>query len=259
MLSALGMEETASRILNDPTILEEADFNPLKTYIEYINRLIGVIIGFLIIALFLSSIKFRKNRPLLFWVSVMTLITVLFQGWLGSIVVSTNLTSWTITIHMFIAFVIVMLLVYLLHYSGEAPEKMNVKPLARYTMLCAIFLLIAQVFLGTEVRTAIDSLSDKLIARANWIESLGMEFLIHRSFSWLVLFTNLGLLFQLRKTTSINPLSITVVLLILLSVLTGVGMAYFNVPAFLQPVHLMIATVAFGTQLLLFFRMKPIN
>src|SRR5688572_13854330 len=44
-LNAFGMEDTAERLLNDPTVLTESDFNPTKTLIEYINRVIGVIIG----------------------------------------------------------------------------------------------------------------------------------------------------------------------------------------------------------------------
>src|SRR5688572_594700 len=40
-LNALGMEETARLLLNDPSVLEENDFNPLKTWIEYGNRVVG--------------------------------------------------------------------------------------------------------------------------------------------------------------------------------------------------------------------------
>src|SRR5688572_29982787 len=54
-LRAMGMNETADRLLTDKSVLEEADFNPTKTIIEYVNRVIGVIIGFLIFAVFVSS------------------------------------------------------------------------------------------------------------------------------------------------------------------------------------------------------------
>jgi cytochrome c oxidase assembly protein subunit 15 len=47
----------------------------------------------------------------------------------------------------------------------------------------------------------------------------------------------------------------------LFTLLTGAGMAYFAVPAFLQPIHLLVATVTFGIQFLLFLRLntKPVN
>ncbi len=117
-LSAIGMDETADRILNDESILVEADFNAQKTWIEYLNRLVGVVIGFLIIAVFVRSISLLKVNPFFFWLSLATLLAVIIQGWFGSIVVSTNLTSWTITIHMFLALVIVAMLILLMHKSS---------------------------------------------------------------------------------------------------------------------------------------------
>src|SRR5688572_19818512 len=36
-LSALGFQDTADKILTDESIKEEADFNPVKTWIEYLN------------------------------------------------------------------------------------------------------------------------------------------------------------------------------------------------------------------------------
>ena len=45
-----------------PRVLHENDFNPTKTWIEYINRVIGVIIGFLIFAVLVVSWKFRKSQ-----------------------------------------------------------------------------------------------------------------------------------------------------------------------------------------------------
>src|SRR5690348_2995889 len=47
-LTALGFNEAAENLLNDKSVLEEAEFNPLKTWIEYVNRIVGVVIGFMI-------------------------------------------------------------------------------------------------------------------------------------------------------------------------------------------------------------------
>ena len=106
-LSTFGMKETGERILNDPNVLHENDFNPTKTWIEYINRVIGVIIGFLIFAVLLVSWKFRKTQANITIIAAIAFLLVGIQGWIGSFVVSTNLTPWTITVHMFLALVIV--------------------------------------------------------------------------------------------------------------------------------------------------------
>src|SRR5688572_21164387 len=47
-LDALGFEQEAIIILKDKSIYAEQDFNPVKSWIEYFNRIVGVIIGFLI-------------------------------------------------------------------------------------------------------------------------------------------------------------------------------------------------------------------
>jgi cytochrome c oxidase assembly protein subunit 15 len=259
-LSAIGFEETAAAILADKTILIEADFNTTKTWIEYLNRLLGVIIGFFIVALFVRSTQLRKVQPNFFWLSLATLITVIIQGWFGSIVVSTNLTSWTITIHMLMAFVLVALLVLLFVKSGERRE-INTTIAVKSLLVISTILLIVQVLLGTEVRAAIDRVSGQLLPREIWISEVWTQFVIHRSFSWLVTIVNLGFAALLIKTTGRNPLTLGLILLILLTLLTGAGMAYFAVPAFLQPIHLLVATVTFGIQFLLFLRLniKPLN
>lgn len=253
-LSALGMKETADKILNDKSILEEADFNPTKTKIEYINRLVGVVIGFMIIALFVRSIRYRRQAPFYFWMSLLTLITVIVQGWFGSIVVSTNLTSWTITLHMFLALVLVAMLISLVYRAGAFPA-IAAAPYVKIVLAACMLLLMVQVFFGTELRSAIDRVSDARFPRGEWIAQAWNEFVVHRSFSWLVALFHAILIARLWKTSGPNPLTLSLIVLILLTVLTGAGMGYFSVPAFLQPVHLLVATITFGLQFILFLRL----
>lgn len=252
-LRLIGMKATADKILLDKSILEEADFNPVKTWIEYANRAVGVAIGLFILTLFYKSISFRKTRPGLFWLSTVTMVAVIFQGWFGSIVVSTNLTRWTITVHLFLALLIVAFLIYLLNKSNEL-ENHDSKPSNRWLLFACMITLLIQVFFGTEVRGSIDSLATSL-PRESWIGQLGTDFIVHRSFSWAVLILNTFLFLQIRKTNVFKTLSLALFLLILCSLATGIVMAYFSIPAAIQPIHLLIATMAFGLQLFLFFRM----
>ncbi len=254
-LSAIGMDVTAVNILNDKSILLEADFNPQKTWIEYVNRLVGVIIGFLIIAVFIRSTQLLKVNPFFFWLSLSTLVAVIIQGWFGSIVVSTNLTSWTITIHMLLAVVIVAMLILLMHKSSQSQNIIVPVQVKRLLIVC-MFLLLTQVVLGTEVRAAIDRVAGLQEGRAKWISLIWPDFVFHRSFSWIVLLVHVIFILRLKKTTGNNALSLSLVLLILLTIVTGAGMGYFSVPAFLQPIHLLVATVTFGLQFLLFLRLN---
>ena len=253
-LKVVGMTNTANQLSSDKSILIESDFNPTKTWIEYLNRLLGVVVGFLILLLVWRSIRFRANKPKIFWISLATLVAVLFQGWFGSIVVSTNLTTWTVTVHMLVALLIVGLLAYLVVASGRNREEIAVPKGIKPILLTCSALLLTQILFGTQVREGIDKLVS--FPRTTWISSLGFEFILHRSFSWLVIGFHFLLIWRLGKTTGLKALSSALMALILFSFLTGAAMAYFNVPAALQPVHLLLATICFGIQLLLYFQLN---
>ena len=258
-LQLMGLKTTADKLVNDKSVLVEANFNPVKTWIEYINRLAGAVIGLFIVALFLKSWSLRKINIRLLIISGILLVSVIFQGWFGSIVVSTNLTTWTITVHMLIALAIIALLVYLYSITNQEATKMRAKPIVLFTLAGCMGLLLTQIVFGTEVRSAIDRIASSGLARTIWIGQLGNEFILHRSFSWIVLILHVILIAQLQKTKAGKTLTRGVIILILTTLLSGVGMAYFSVPAFLQPVHLLAATITFGMQLMLFFRMNTSN
>lgn len=253
-LQLIGLGTTAEKILNDESVLEEADFNVTKTWIEYLNRITGVVIGFLIFAVFVNSIKFWNSDRRLTVISFATLVLVGFQGWIGSFVVSTNLTPWTVTVHMFLALIIVAMLVYLVYKSSQHNMEIN-SPIAFWWMVSCIAVVLIQILLGTQVREAIDSVS-RIAVRQEWISSVQAEFLIHRSFSWVVILLHAGLLYNLRKTQALKGFQLTLFLLILGTILSGVGMAWFAVPAFLQPVHLLLATGCFGMQFLFLLKLN---
>jgi cytochrome c oxidase assembly protein subunit 15 len=115
--------------------------------------------------------------------------------------------------------------------------------------------LLVQTLLGTQVREAIDNVSAWAIREA-WISNLGAEFVLHRSFSWIVFVLHVGLIFNLRKTVHSKAFLLTLIVLILSTILTGAGMAYFAVPPYLQPLHLLFATVTFGVQFLLLLKLN---
>ncbi len=261
-LDLLGMQETASKILSDESIKEEADFNSAKTWVEYANRVLGVLVGLFIIALCLKSFSTRLSHPRIFYWSLATLVMVIIQGWFGSIVVSTNLTSWTITVHMLLALVIVAQLFYLLYLakgnstavSGIASESFSTS--ARWILIACMITLLIQIVFGTEVREGIDRMAASVLNRSEWVESVGTPFFIHRSFSWIVVILHLLLLLKLRQSSGHKTLTLALIILILGTLLTGTGMAYFGIPAFLQPVHLVLATMCFGLQFYLLLNLN---
>jgi cytochrome c oxidase assembly protein subunit 15 len=262
-LLALGFEEEAYQIQNDPSILVEEDFNVVKTWTEYINRLIGAVIGILIFGTFVLSVRYWKTDKTIVVLSFLAFVLVGFQGWIGSIVVSTNLLQWIITVHMLLALLIVCLLIYVYYRSKRESVNIRVKSANKITVVIVICMVatLVQIVLGTQVREAIDIVAER-VARAEWIENLGIRFKIHRSYSILLLALHIYLARLLyinnEGVTLLRRASTLLVLIVVVEAGSGAIMAYFGVPAFIQPLHLLLGTLITGWQyyLLLLIRNK---
>ena len=237
-------------------------FNPVKTWTEYVNRLIGVSIGGLIILTLAFSIPLRKLDPPVFYLSGAVLLLVGFQGWLGSAVVSSNLKPAMITAHMVMAFLIVSLLLYAVIRSQRARiERAAFAPLPpRFgtVLIAAMAMTLVQIAMGTQIRESVDVIATLFSAvdRHLWREEFPTVFYIHRSFSSIILLTNLWLAWTLLKRLGHRHwyarLGLTLAGLVVAAITAGVGLDRLGFPAVIQPVHLVLANLIFGTQFALF-------
>ena len=255
-LEVLNFTDLAYRIKNDESILEEADFNAGKTWTEYVNRLIGAIIGLLIFATFIASLRYRKSDPLVTVLAFISVITVGFQGWIGSIVVSTNLLSGMITFHMLLALLLVCLLIYIVFrtqtssYHKEESTSFQLNGL----VLLLLIVTLAQIVIGTQVRESVNEVANALgeSQREEWVDALGSVFTLHRAISFLVLAAHVITFFMIYqrfgRSGNLTQWGLVLVIVIGLEILSGGIMAFFGLPRFAQPIHLLLATVAFGIQ-----------
>jgi len=249
ILASIGFDDVAQQLKSDPELIKEERFNARKTWIEYGNRLIGFLAGNFVLILFIwAFIKYRTNRKLV-WLCFINLILMGFEGWLGSIVVATNLVPWTITLHMFFALVIVAIHVKIIRIARNKKFSLELKPVFKYLFYFSLLLTFIQIILGSQVRQEIDFMVKETVDRSSWISNMQGDFLFHRSFSWLLLAVNLILLRLNFKWKYGIPTLKFVVALLLLEFLTGVLFSYANMPAFSQPVHLLAATILLCVQL----------
>jgi cytochrome c oxidase assembly protein subunit 15 len=259
-LEAIGFRDKASLIRNDESILAETEFNGAKTWTEYINRLVGSMIGIFVIINLVASFAVIRTDKKIFIYSFLLLIVVIFQGWIGSIVVSTNLVPWMVTLHMLLAMLIVAIILYLIYLSRKADwsEKFPVliRPGVKWVIILSTVLLTIQVLLGTQVREAIDSIASSLSfqSRSLWIPGAGLSFLVHRSFSLIVLFSQGLIVYYLMKQPG-KPAALLTMTIVLLGLtiteaVLGAIMAYAGIPAMIQPVHLLTGVIVFGIQFL---------
>lgn len=237
----------------------EIEFNPVKTWIEYVNRLLGAFTGLMIFFTLLSSISFLKTKYRhIFYLSLVAFVLVGIQGWLGAKVVATELMPVIITLHMFLAVVIVFVLLYLFVWA-EFSRKGSLQKFENSAWvsklgLGVLVLSLAQILLGTQVRETMDEVVRALGygARGEWVAALGSRFYIHRSFSILIAAINLYWFYKLIQDKQLSPIIKSTVIWCLVmigaEVVTGITMAYFGVPAYAQPLHLTFAIVLIGLQ-----------
>ncbi len=239
---------------------DTAPFDATKTWIEYINRLVGVTIGALIIGFVIVTARFRRTDPPVFWVALLGLIAVAFNGWLGSKVVSSNLKPVMISLHMAGAFLVQMALIYATTRAARDRLAEQLRSAAtpvlptwfRPLLLGTLAALVMQIVLGLQIRESVDLISRSVseVERHEWIELVPQIFYVHRSFSWVILALAAFLTFKVLKsplrTTAVGKASWALVALVVFEMLLGGALNHLGFPAIAQPVHLLTAHLIYG-------------
>ena len=129
-----------------------------------------------------------------------------FQGWLGSHVVASNLKPIMITLHMLLALVIVGLLIYTIARSQrDYLSQIDTQQLPtkfKTVLAVAMLMTLVQIAMGTQVREAVDFIAKTNIDRQYWRDDFPIIFYIHRSFSSIILFTNLWLVWKIKQAVA---------------------------------------------------------
>jgi cytochrome c oxidase assembly protein subunit 15 len=254
-LSKIGLKATADQIMNDPTLRVEESFNWKRTWTEYGNRLVGFLAGNFMLAMFIwVLLKYRKRKLVL--ITLFNLVLMAIEAWFGSIVVASNLVPWTITIHMLLALVIIAIQLYVLReISPVQRKKIDLSKTMKWLAIVVLAITFYQMFLGTQVREFIDELKKAGYGRDAWTEHLGWAFLIHRSFSWLVLVLMTFMIWKNERGSKLTIIRTSYIILAL-ELISGVLLAYANMPGLVQTSHLVFAAILFGVLTMLVFRMR---
>ena len=257
LLASVGMESTAKKLSADPEIYKEESFNARKTWIEYLNRLLGFLGGNALLFGFGWFLLYYRKSPLI-WFSALNVIVIGIEAWFGSIVVATNLLPWTITIHLLLALVILLIQLYIIYRLKPSEEQKIPLPKMDFYIWWFIFgISFYQMFLGTQVREYIDALSKSGLGRETWSDHFGMAFFIHRSFSWMVLVLLVIIAWRNEKQSKISIIRYAIIVLGF-ELFAGVMLAYFDMPGLVQTAHLVFATVLLGILGMGIFRFRKI-
>ena len=225
-------------------------FNVYHTWIEYINRLIGAIAGISVLILFISSLKYINKKILITFLAFLSLVAILFQAWLGKIVVDSNLSANTISIHMIMAIILLFILFSILSIVSNKSTLIDLPRNVSNLIIVSIIILLVQVIIGTEVRKFVDIKMElyNYTQKEKWFEEIPGIFYIHRSFSWFIIILNTYIFYLLKKIRLKSIIIYSANALIFIQIISGIVMFYFNFPFSTQPIHLLLSTIIVGLQ-----------
>lgn len=230
-----------------------ATFVPAHTWIEFINRLLGAALGIPVFIAFAWSLSRFKAHPKWVLALALGLVLLLFEAWLGKVVVDGNLVPHHITYHLLGAFGLLAVFTavhrsvsteaeaHAWFFEDETRSKQT-KTAGNGLAIFAVLLLI-QIGTGALVRESVDSLraSTGLVSS----EQLAPLVYIHRTYSLLLVgFT----FYLLRKTEGLAGIRARVGLMAGIAIAEtalGAVLYYFNIPQSLQPLHLLFSAFLF--------------
>lgn len=245
-----------------PTTLDEipiekrADANITKTWIEYLNRLLGVTIGFLVVATAIQTVRVARHRRDLVASAVAATLLTGFQGWQGGQVVKKHLDPRFVTVHLFLAFVIGMLLIHVAIEARREALGESSRPAAsarlRKASFALVILALLQSAVGALVRGTIDLVekANAEIGRDGWLEKVGAVDWIHRGMGQIVLLTTFVAAYCAVKDTGRPRWNRAWATMVIAVVAMQLGSAYFlayhALPPAAQVLHVTFSSLLVG-------------
>lgn len=182
-----------------------AGFNPVHTWTEFVNRLTSLPLGFSTLLLAIFSFRAKRNRWWIVGLAWFALLDVLFNAWMGAMVVRSGLKPGIITLHMALALLLICVLVTVVWLAREPGAKPIGKvPHLRWVTFLFFACLFAEGIFGSQVREMTDQLAKAAgdMPRSEWIGALDSTtiYQVHRSFSWSLLLTAGAIFWLARKS-----------------------------------------------------------
>jgi cytochrome c oxidase assembly protein subunit 15 len=237
-----------------PPQFDPSQFNPTLMWTEYLNRILGVTVGFLILATAVSAWRHHRRDPRILWTTIAAFLLVGFEGWLGGKVVAHELASWIVTVHLIVAIIIVQLLLYATFAAFDRSSDAAVRSdkTLGWSILFLIFLTLVQAGFGTQVRGGVDAALDAGVARAAALSTVGQADYLHRDLAFAVLIvTTLVIIRLLARRSPLVPWAFAVLGLAALQIALGVVMAYVSLLPAAQVGHLTLASLLLGAETVL--------
>lgn len=256
-LDIAKFQKKAERMGRDPKTISveslRAEFNPRHVWTEFINRLFSLPVG--LFALLTVVLSFRKGprKMVLVGASYFALVLVLVNAWMGARVVYSGLAPGVLTLHMAMAFLLIIVQTFLVWRGADSPASIALVDdgvrLRLQRLLCLLFVLVIfEGIMGTQVRELTDTMSKHLsVPREQWGATLehSWSYLLHRSFSWVILVLTISAAWISRKHRK-NSMSFAekiVIGIVVAQMMLGVVMSQIHIYGWVQILHVGLAAI----------------
>ena len=234
-----SIEQIPSHI--DPTV-----FNIVLAWIEYGNRMLGIIVGLSITLMtVIALVYFRKNSKILYS-SLVSLFLVGANGGLGAIVVSSVLNPFIVSLHMILALFLVSVLSYatiesykLINFESFTSILLSKK--VSISLITLWIFIVIEILLGTGIRTNIEliAIDNPLFSKGELLDSLNSYKYLHSILGFSLLFLSFYLcyLFKDDFLGLSKQLVLFIFVMIILQIFLGELMIFFEMPQLTRLFH----------------------
>ena len=236
-----------------PPQFDAAQFNPALMWTEYLNRLLGVMVGFAMLTTAVAAWRWHRRNPRVVGPALAALLLTGFQGWLGGRVVAHELAAWIVTAHLLVALMIVALLIWATIESAVDGEPASRGEPARRALgwwtWGVVGLFLVEVTLGTQVRERVDE-AFALVSRDRALAAVGTLALVHEVMAVVVVTAVAALWIRVRtrhaRDRVLMRASGAALACTIGQVLAGAVLTSLALPPAAQVLHLTLASLLLG-------------
>ena len=231
-----------------------AVFNPVHTWVEFINRLLGALAGLPALLLFVLAALARDMKTWL--LSLLALVALGFVAWLGKLVVDGNLIPHSITIHMLGALAILCVDSVIVQRLRGLAVRWHRS--ARWALALALLVTLGQILTGTMCESSSTrcsrTASVALTSLPRWPTTTSCTSFTVRGIGSCLAPMPFGCgAWGLWPTARPSGPKLVAALLVA-QLITGLLFAYGAFPAWAQPIHLLMGLGVFLASWGLFWR-----
>ena len=218
----------------------------MLAWIEYGNRMLGVIVGISILLMtIIAVIYFNKNSKILLS-SLLSLFLVVANGGLGAIVVSSVLNPFIVSLHMILALFLVSVLSYatIESYKLINTQKFTGIFLSKKISISLIALwifIVIEILLGTGIRTNIEliAIDNPLLSKGELLDALNSYKYLHSILGFSLLFFSMYLCFLFKDDFfGLSKFLVFFIFgMIIFQIFLGELMIFFDLPQLIRLFH----------------------